>query len=146
MMDFNYLIIDYENNYENGRFVLKKEESINVVLKRENIPYKYGFYLIYGVKGKKIELIYIGKAGTIQQNGVFKKQKLRKRLRMKQDKVPRRVFFQDVIRENKYDHLLFRWFIINEKEIIDLPAFIEANLINKFYKKYKKLPKLNKSF
>jgi hypothetical protein len=57
----------------NGRFSLLPGESINKVARREKVPNGRGIYIIFRCDDSQRPL-YIGKAGTINQNGTWKKQ------------------------------------------------------------------------
>ena len=44
------LIKEYKQNSDFGIFELKQNEIINNIVKINNIPNKYGVYIIYGIK------------------------------------------------------------------------------------------------
>ena len=131
--------------FDYGEFTLRAEESINDVVKREKVPQRYGVYIVSGCHKKECETIYIGKSGTIMQNGDLGKQGLRKRLTMKQEGMYRRVFFPKIIKEYDFDFLHIEWFVtyLNGNGI---PPFLaEAELIAAFLKTSRCLPMLNKN-
>jgi len=145
-VSFNSLLQTFSTQFPYGDFQLMPDEIINNIVERENVPDEYGVYLIYGVKNNQKELIYIGKSGTLKQDGTFKEQKLRKRLTMKQNGIYRKEFFRKLMRENNYHSLYFKWFITYSSKMKELPAYVEATLLNEFFKENHKLPKLNKTF
>ena len=68
------------------------------------------------------------------------------RLKAKQDNMPRNRSFANYIKEKSRGGLSFICFVTWEKKSDVLPAVAEAKLIEQFYKKYKKLPELNKKY
>lgn len=68
-----------------GDFVLHDTETINEVVVREGVPNGYGVYVMSANRDGHREIVYVGKAGTLRQDGSFKQQGLAKRLTMKQD-------------------------------------------------------------
>jgi excinuclease UvrABC nuclease subunit len=134
-------ILELENLFSSGDFELKQGEDIRKILKEKNVPNEYGIYIIYNDKN---EIIYIGKAGTVNNDGSFKKQGLRKRLKMKQNGMYRHIFFQKIIKENNYKFLKFKWFVTYKNEGI-YPFLAEAELLSRYLDIYKKLPLLNKT-
>ena len=50
------------------------EQSLRQQLADARVPDEYGVYLIYGVKAEKCTLVYIGKAGTLGTDGVWRNQ------------------------------------------------------------------------
>lgn len=123
-----------------GSFTFSINESLRDKIK--DIPDGYGVYRIYS-NSKNGELLYIGKAGTVKNNGTYSKQNLRKRLANKQDGKSREDFFREKLIKTPKMKLYIEW-IIWDNDI--LPTYIEARLIQKYYSKYLKLPLWNKSF
>jgi hypothetical protein len=146
-MKINKLIQEFTKEFSNyGSFELLPNESINEVVVREKVPDKYGVYLIYGIQDNFEQLIYLGKSGTIKNDGKFKDQALRKRLTMKQDDMRRKDFFKKIMKENNYDRLKFLWFITYDDDNRILPGYAEGKLVQAFVENYKRLPLLNKSY
>ncbi|WP_281950848.1 hypothetical protein [Nitrosophilus kaiyonis] len=143
-MDFQEVVQKVkEKSFEQGNLILNKNENINEIVKKENVPNKYGVYVIYSVKNGQKEVIYIGKSGTLCSNG-FRKQGIKKRLTMKQRKMSRKEFFQKVISENDYDSLYFEWYVTYENGKGILPFLMESELLAAYFYTYRKLPKLNR--
>ena len=146
-MQINKLIQEFINIFDNkGSFELLSNENINEVVLRENVPDEYGVYIIYGIKDNLESIIYIGKSGTLKNNGKFKDQALRKRLTMKQEGMKRKDFFVKIINDKNYDKLRFQWFITYDTNNNDLPGYAEAKLIQAYVEDNNCLPLLNKSF
>jgi hypothetical protein len=125
-----------EMNNDNGNVYYKN--SIN-----KNVNQNYGVYVVCNKMNN--EILYIGKAGTIKNDGSFKDQNLNGRLLAS--------------RGNKYSSS-YKYFKhkMNQHniEIIEIyaiytnmnnpPAFIEAFSINHFFNLNKRLPLLNDEF
>ena len=131
---------------KNGSFDLGKGEKISGVLKENEVPNDYGIYLIFKGFGCEGKAIYIGLAGTVNQNGTMKPQGLSDRMKAKQDDMPRNRFFANYINEKSPEGLSFAWFVTFENGAGVLPAVAEAIEIERFYEKHKELPELNKTF
>lgn len=145
-MKLKEILKSYSDKYSHrGYFDLNPGESINDAVRHHDIPREYGVYIVTAHRGNTKEVIYIGKAGTLQQNGEFKKQTLRKRLTMKQNGEYRRNFFIRIMNENDYDKLTLKWFITYNEYIKVLPALAEAELIQTYWQDNQSLPILNKS-
>lgn len=109
-MSVRGLLDDYRRRFRHGRFILDISESINAVVRRENVPSVYGVYSIATSEGGESEILYLGKAGTLLSDGTFKAQTMRKRLTMKQDGIYRREFFRREMESLRLSSLRFQWF------------------------------------
>ena len=131
----------YKNN---GHFFFKKGDSLAEVSKDvSELPGVY--YIIRLVRGK-VELVYIGKSGTITQNGQFKDQLLKGRINNKQNGMKRQEFFDKKMTEENIDGLDIYWFVTMDKSNYDLPAYVEGLLMQRFFEVHGKLPLWNKDF
>jgi hypothetical protein len=68
---------------DNGHFFFKKGDNLKQVIKR--VPDLPGVYYVVRLSNGRIELVYVGQSGTIQQNGQFEGQGLQGRLNNKQE-------------------------------------------------------------
>ena len=85
-----------------GSFCLACNEDLRACIAQNEVPNLPAAYLIYGVKGRGRELLYIGKSGTVRTDGSFKNQGLAVRLRMKQTKtVWRAQYYADQMAQRK---------------------------------------------
>ncbi len=110
----------------------------------KDVPLEYGAYVIHR-DTKDGEIVYIGKAGTISQNGEYKSVKLRKRLNANHSHEARQKYFpKKMDEEPKISKLFIEWFVIDEEKII--PAYFEALLMQLFYSSNHRLPLWNKTF
>ena len=90
------------------------------------------------------DIIYIGKSGTMINDGTFESQGIAKRLTKKQNSLPRNVYFQNVIKEYKFEKLEFLWITTFDEICQEIPSLTEAKMIQAYFSQYKKLPLLNK--
>ncbi|MDG2194865.1 MAG: hypothetical protein P8K77_08505 [Polaribacter sp.] len=115
---------------------------------RNKVENKSGVYV--WMDSKTNEIYYIGMAGKINSNGLFGNHSLQKRLiasRGRDKKTKKDIQTNDYVKnfmiENKIESLNFYIMYSKDKEP---PAYLEAVLLNGFYKEKNCLPKLNKSF
>jgi hypothetical protein len=135
-----------ESYEENGSFNLRKGELVSRILLENKVPSGYGVYLIFKGPNCNGELIYIGLAGTMNQDGTMKPQGLAERLKAKQEDMQRNHFFANYIAKKSPDGLSFAWFVTFQNGSGVLPAVAEARAMEQFYEEYKKLPELNKEY
>jgi hypothetical protein len=130
----------YKNN---GHFFFEKGQTLSLVC---NAPEKAGVYYILMLRKGKIELVYIGASGTINQQGQFSTQLLRGRINNKQDGKKRQQFFEAIMLENEIDALDIYWFVTFDDKHRHLPTYVEALLLQKHFDIYGCLPQWNKGF
>ncbi len=131
----------YKNN---GHFFFKKGDNLKQVSK--SVPDLPGVYYIVRLSKGRIELVYIDKSGTIQQNGQFKGQGLQSRLNGKQEGIERQDFFESGILKENIDALDIYWFVTFDAKSNDLPGFVEGLLFQRFFEINGRLPLWNKDF
>lgn len=105
----------------------------------KHIPNTHGVYIICDSKG---EIVYIGKAGEIKQDGTFTKQGLHDRLNNENDGKRREDDFISKMQENKLDSIIINWYELDSK--IEAPTLVEARLLQKYLKENRCLPIWNK--
>jgi hypothetical protein len=139
-------MFDELNKYQNnGHFFFEKGSVLSQISK--DVPELPGVYYILRLAKGKIDLVYIGKSGTIEQNGGFKNQLLRKRLNNKQEKdIKRQDFFEQKIDEENIDALDIYWFVTFDEDHQDLPGYVEGVLIQRYFETFGELPPWNKSY
>lgn len=128
----------------NGHFFFKSGDNLSVVSKE--VPALQGVYYILRLAKGNVDLVYIGKSGTIEQNGKFKDQSLRGRLNNKHGNLRRQDYFEMKCIEENIDALDIYWFVTVEKGIQALPGYVEGVLIQRFFEVHGHLPLWNKSF
>lgn len=115
---------------------------------RKNVKAKFGVYV--WVDKKTAEILYIGMAGKIKTDGSLGDHSIQNRLLASRgkDKVSKKDiqtndYVSNFMTQNEIDSLDI--FIMYSKKD-EPPAYIEALLLYKYYKKNNKLPRLNNSF
>jgi len=129
---------------KNGHFFFKKGENLKEVSK--SVPDLPGVYYIVRLSKGRIELVYISKSGTLQQDGQFKGQGLKGLLNSTQEGIERQDFFESIISKENIDALDIYWFVTFDSKSQDLPGFVEGLLIQRFFELYGRLPLWNKEF
>lgn len=138
-------MIENIKKYKNcGHFFFGKGD--NLAQKSKNVPEKPGVYYILRTANGKVDLVYIGKSGTVLQDGSFKPQLLCKRLNNKQENVKRQVYFNMKIEQENIDGLDIYWFVTVDDKNNDLPGYVEAAILQRFYETHGKLPEWNKEY
>jgi len=103
--------------------------------------------MIYQLRKGKIELVYIGASGTLNQKGSFSKQLLKVRLtKGKQDGIPRQNYFEQMMRMNDIEALDIYWWVTFDENHRHIPAYVEGILLQRNFDLYGGLPPWNKEF
>jgi len=134
-------LIQYKNN---GHFFFKKGDKLSV--QSQEVPELPGVYYILRLAKAKVELVYIGKSGTMLQNGQFKNQLLKGRINNKQEGMKRQQYFEQKIEQENIDALDIYWFVTYNKHHQDLPGFVEGLIIQRYFELHGCLPPWNKEF
>jgi hypothetical protein len=115
---------------------------------RSNVKSAFGIYI--WVNKMNGQIIYIGMAGRVKQNGSLSIHSLQNRLLASRGKdkntnkdIPTNAHVKCVMTNNNIDS--FDFFIMYSKKN-EPPAYIEALLLYNFFKKNNSLPILNRSF
>jgi hypothetical protein len=138
-------MFDETKKYKNhGHFFFKNGDKLADVSK--DVPNLPGVYYILRLAKGKIDLVYIGKSGSITQNGQFKTQLLKGRINNKQDGSKRQEFFDNKMAVENIDGLDIYWFVTIDKSNNDLPGYTEGLLMQRYYEVNGKLPEWNKDF
>ena len=133
------------DKYKNkGHFFYTKDDLLSEQSK--DVPNLPGVYLVYRLAGGKIDIVYIGKSGTIQQNGKPKDQVLRKRLNNTHQGLNPQDYFNKKIEEENIEALDIYWYVTFDNDYRDLPSFVEGLLIQKYFDLYGQLPIWNLEF
>jgi hypothetical protein len=113
----------------------------NEILKN-NVEYRYGIYFICDSVDSKV--LYIGKAGTLKNDGLYKSQNLIGRLNAPRGKYNNSfLHFKEMMNDNNFDNMIFRVFYSKNNFP---PAYLEAIALYNFYKTQGKLPKFNNEY
>lgn len=126
-----------------GTFRMRLGESISQIMKQHNVPQLPGVYVYYGMRSEEPTLLYIGRAGTVCQDGRIKEQGLLGRLKNTHNNMPRQKVYESLLQE--WDELLFCWWVTFDETIKILPAKAEADLLQFYFDAHQRLPPYNKS-
>ena len=141
-MEINYNNIN-SYSYNNSYFTLGNiNEKLSKKVKEIKLPNSFGIYIIYKNQKSYENIIYIGKAGEIKNDGTFKKQGLLKRLKNVRNNKTANNYFKELFC-NDINEIIIEYFETSDRII---PSFVEASLIQEYFLNFKKLPMLNKSF
>ncbi|MDO9037522.1 MAG: hypothetical protein Q7U59_04140 [Lutibacter sp.] len=115
---------------------------------RQNVQPKFGVYV--WVDKKTSDILYIGMAGKIKTDGTLGNHSIQNRLLASRGKhkntkkdIQTNDYVRDFMNNNNIEALNF-YIMYSKKE--EPPAYIEALLLYKYYKKNNKLPQLNNTF
>lgn len=128
---------------QNGSFELLPGQGIRKRIRESRVPDKPGIYFICGTNRGRCYLLYIGKAGSLTNDGSFKGQKLSGRLAAKQQGIRRQKFYQQKMAELQLDNLLFYWFVTFDKDVHIIPAKAEAGFLQEYFNGNGRLPAWN---
>lgn len=130
-----------------GHFFFNPADNLNKVC---NAPTeKSGVYVIYALKGGRIELVYIGCSGEVKPDGTLFIRKaglggLKDRLvNGKQFGAARRNSWKTVMYIDKIEALDIYWYVTHNDKFIDCPKIVEKRLLQIHWDIYGRLPKWN---
>jgi len=109
-----------------------------------------GVYLVYALKNGRIELVYIGSSGKILNDGTVKYRKggLYDRIvnGYQIGRTPRKKSWKTKLIKENIEALDIYWYETINSESMDIPAFVEATIIQRFFEMNGRLPQWNKEF
>jgi hypothetical protein len=123
-----------------GKFEFRQGHRIREVVRSAEVPEEYGAYVISDPQGR---VLYIGRSGTMLNNGKFQKQTLRGRLTNRQGGRSRQEFFEDILRERDVQSLYFEWFATFGGANKVLPSLAESQLLQAYFDDHGRLPPYN---
>lgn len=138
---------ELEKYDSNGHFFFGVEDDLGKVCDAPKNG--LGIYMVYALKNGKIELIYIGSSGKIQQNGnkKIRKDGMYDRLvNGKQFDKPRKTSWKEKLIAERIEALDVYWYETFDDKHSDIPATMEGLIMQKHFDIYGKLPKWNKEF
>ncbi len=138
-------LIKYKNN--NNFFFTGKEDLGKVCNAPKN---KSGIYIVYELKNGKIKLVYIGSSGKVLSNGKIKHREggLYDRIVNGHQfgEIPRKKSWKQKIIDEEIDALDIYWYDTFNTKTKDIPAFVEAEIMQVFFDIYGHLPPWNIEF
>jgi len=135
----------YKNN---NHFFFKKNDNLENVC---NAPKnKSGIYIVYELKNGRIELVYIGSSGKVHNSGNIKHRKggLFDRIVNGHQfgNIPRKIYWAQKLKDENIEALDVYWYDTFNHDTRDIPAYVEAIIIQRFYEIQGNLPRWNKEF
>lgn len=138
-------MFDELNKYQNkGHFFFQKGDILSI--QSEDVPELPGVYYILRLAHGKVNLVYIGKSGTILQNGQFKSQLLKGRINNMHEGMTRQQYFEQKMKQENIDALDIYWIVTYDNHHQDLPGFVEGQIIQRYFDTNRCLPPWNKEF
>lgn len=139
------IMFDETKKYaNNGHFFFQKGNKLADVSK--GVPELPGVYYILRLARGRVDLVYIGKSGTISQNGKENEQLLRDKINYQQEGITRQSFFDKKMVEEKIDALDIYWFVTIDESNSDLPGYVEGLLMRRYFELNAQLPIWNKKY
>lgn len=138
-------LADYRDKFpRHGSFVLERGELIRRKVREERIPDEPGVYVV--TAGLALpDVLCIGRAGTLRQDGSFKAQRL-PGLCARQRGQSRQQFYEEQMDELDLEALAFHWFVTFDRDVCVIPAKAEADLVQAFFDITGRLPSWQKGF
>ncbi len=103
---------------------------------------------MYELKNGRIELVYIGASGKVQNNGTIKHRNGGLYYRIVNGhqfgKIPRKKSWKQKLIDEKIEVLDIYWYDTINSETMDIPSFVEAAIIQRFFEVHGHLPRWNK--
>ncbi|WP_185217999.1 hypothetical protein [Sphingobacterium mizutaii] len=133
---------------QNDHFFFKFGDSLMQVC---NAPTdKCGIYLVYALKNRKRELIYIGRSGKIGNDGTLFIRRtglggIKDRIVNGHQfgKIPRKTSWPKQMELENLESLDVYWFVTHCDKFLDCPRILENKLLKKYNEVYGCLPKWN---
>ena len=138
-------MFDELHKYKNkGHFFFKKGQLFSQESK--NVPDKQGVYYIFRLAQHKVDMVYIGKSETIEQNGEYINQSLREMFDNKRQNVKRQVFFEQKMIEEDIEALDIYWFVTFDEKHQDLPEYAKGLIMQSYFETFGELPPWNEEY
>ena len=139
-------MFDELKKYKNkDHFFFTSEEELNDVCNASKNS--SGIYLVYELKNGKIELVYIGSSGKVQNDGQIKHREGGMYDRIVNGhqfgKISRKESWKQKLIDENIDALDVYWYETVNKEVFDIPVFVESQILQKYLEVYGHLPKWN---
>ena len=126
--------------FEYSNPAIQMNEIVTRHFKRHRMESRYGVYLVRKKDDRNV--IYIGKGGTITQEGTFKNQNIPKILKASRGEVKSNEWFREIVINHGPIDIEYVFLEMTPKA----PALAECELLQAYLNEYKKLPLMNKAF
>jgi hypothetical protein len=143
METFAVLWEKLKDENENGQFEYSDSERPFSHLVRHKLKDKdgHGVYVVIGKESGQV--IYIGKGGTISNNGDYQSQDIKGRLTAERGKKPADVWFADLVEQ--YGPITVEYVFLPDQRQ-SCAAYVEACLLQAYLREKGRLPAKNKEF
>lgn len=121
---------------KNDHFFLKKGGLLSAASKE--VPENPGVYYVIKLAQGRIELVYIGRSDMIDGDDHSKSQFLRSSI------IKQQLLFAQKIVDEDIDGLDIYWFVTFDRKNNDLPSFVEAQIMQRFYDQNGRMPRWNR--
>ncbi len=128
----------------NGHFFFSKGDDLSEVAGQ--VPDRPGVYCIYRLSRGHVDIVYIGKSGVMQPNGAFKGPMLHDSIMHKPDGTSRQAYYNRKMNAEQIDALDVYWYVTFDEAYRDLPSYVEARLIQRYFEIYGQLPPWNREY
>ena len=108
-----------------------------------------GVYYVIALANGRIELVYIGRSGSILNDGNVQHRKgglFDRLVNGKQFDESRHISWAKKLKEENIEALDIYWFETCTENFKDSPSFVETLLLQRFLELHDRLPRWNKSF
>lgn len=138
-------MFDELNQYQNSdHFFFQKGSNLSELSK--DVPDLPGVFYILRLARGRVDLVYIGKSGLIQQNGEFKGPLLKDHFGKTPEGFYLQKLFESKMEKEDIDALDINWFVSWDDNHADLPTFVEAQLIQGYFDVHGRIPPWNKEY
>jgi hypothetical protein len=132
--------------FHHGTVVWNPVEPLRAALAHAGVPDKVGAYVLRAARDQAVEIVYVGRSGTLRNDGTFRNQKLFGRLQAKQEGMSRQAFFRKKLDEGGFTGLRIEWFETWDDNHRHAPALAEAELLQAYLDEHRHLPPWNAEF
>lgn len=143
------MTINLTKYIQNDHFTFKQGDSLRHVC---NAPTdKGGIYLVHALKKSKRELIYIGRSGKLEKDGLMRIRKaglggIKDRIVNGHQfgKTPRRISWPRQMEHEGIEELEIHWYVTHNDQFKDCPRLTENKLLRDHFEVFGKFPSWNK--
>jgi hypothetical protein len=139
-------MFDELKKYKKGSFSFKMNESLKEVCTAPESA--SGVYIVFASENQE-KPIYIGCSGKMQKNGLIKHRSdgiYGRICNGKQFGERRNLSWPKKMKKQQIEELDIHWYITFNDKVTDIPAYVEAVLIQEYFNKFRRLPDWNEAF
>ena len=143
-------MFDELNKYkQNDHFFFNRTDNLGQVCNAP--PDKSGVYIVYSLKGGRVELIYIGRSGKVKEDGTMSIRKaglggIKDRIVNGHQfgSIPRRISWPNQMIKENIEALDIYWYVTHNDKYTDCPNILEKQLLKKHSDIHGRRPRWNK--